>query len=258
MSELALRITDAEFVANTYIYGDNRSNVGGLHVINSFTGGSTVRSDNFTWNGPHATTATVAQYFEQHSYLFTKDELVAGAGISITPNDSDQTLTIAATGAPSPGGNDRRLFKAAMTDKTLAISSTALTYAEVMQLAAVQVNVGTFTLAQDTVNSLTRVVAPIEGVYLCKLHVALSGGTNRARAVARFVIGSGGIDTLEPSHGESYVRGQNPVTGGVIQDSFIALLAAGDTVGVQVAVQGSSNALTLEGSESDIELVRIS
>ena len=257
MSELALRITDAEFVANTYIYGDNRSNVGGLHVINSFTGGSTVRSDNFTWNGPHATTDNVAQYVEQHSYLFTKDELVAGTGISITPNDADQTLTISASGGGG-GGNDRRLFKAAMTDKTLAISSTALTYAEVMQLAAVQVNVGTFTLAQDTVNSLTRVVAPIEGVYLCKLHVALSGGTNRARAVARFVIGSGGTDTLEPSHGESYVRGQNPVTGGVIQDSFIALLDAGDTVGVQVAVQGSSNALTLEGSESDIELVRIS
>ena len=106
VSELALRITDAEFVANTYIYGDNRSNVGGLHVINSFTGGSTVRSDNFTWNGPHATTHNVAQYFEQHSYLFTKDELVAGAGISITADDSDQTLTIAATGTPTPGTSD--------------------------------------------------------------------------------------------------------------------------------------------------------
>ena len=46
--------------------------------------------------------------------------------------------------------------------------------------------------------------------------------------------------------------------GGVIQDSFIELLEAGDLIGVQVALWGSGSALTLTGAESDIELVRIS
>ena len=52
------------------------------------------------------------------------------------------------------------------------------------------------------------------------------------------MISTGGVDRLEPSHGEIYARGQSPVLGGVIQDSFIDLLEAGDLIGVQVAVVG--------------------
>ena len=50
----------------------------------------------------------------------------------------------------------------------------------------------------------------------CRSHAA----DNRSRCAARFVISTGGVDRFEPSHGEIYARGQSPVLGGVIQDSF--------------------------------------
>ena len=140
LAELSLRIVDTEFEVNTWIYGNNHSGTGGLHVIETFNGGSTVRSDNFTWVGPYATVDNVAQYTEQHFHGMLVDELVAGAGIEIVEDAADKTLTIAATGAPpTPGAF---MLPAPTTDTiTLSNGSFAATNVDKPAAGAVLINV---------------------------------------------------------------------------------------------------------------------
>ena len=106
IAELALRIVDTEFAVDTWIYGDNRVGVGGLHVITTFNGGSTVRSNNFTWVGPHATIANISEYFEQHFHDQLGLELLSSATVEVVPNDIDQTYSFNVIGGapPTPSG----------------------------------------------------------------------------------------------------------------------------------------------------------
>ena len=247
LTEASLRIADIDdFTPDTFFWGNRVEPDDGLRVIDTFVLGEVTRITSYYWRGPSAVTADIASWVNDHGLL------VAAA------LDDAIGETWRGGASPTPAGNDRRLFRAAFTDKTLAISSTALVYAEAMQIADADVERDIGGFAVETLLSISRVEIPVAGVYLCKLHVAVAGADNRTRCAARFVIGTGGVDRVEPSHGEIYARGQSPVLGGVIQDSFIELLEAGDLVGVQVALWGSGSALTLTGAESDIELVRIS
>ena len=189
LDELNLQIVTAEFAADTYFFGVNTD---GIYQVDTFVGGVVTRSDNFHWRGPLTITDDIANYITDHLY----SDATPRPAAAVPSAGTDDEFSRADHVHPAAGGaaNDRRLFRAAWTDKTLAISSTALVYAEAMQIAdtAVERDIGGF--AVETLLSISRVEIPVAGVYLCKLHVAVAGADNRTRCAARFVISTGGVD----------------------------------------------------------------
>ena len=106
----ALRIIDIfiggdPFEADTYFWGDSSLGGTGLQVVTALTPGTVERSDNFFWNGPFQTGRDVQDYLEGHLYGMIKDIIEPGANVTITADDSDETLSIAAT-AGGGGGAD--------------------------------------------------------------------------------------------------------------------------------------------------------